>query len=128
MYRSLLMVLVLLLPAPALAARDVLREQSARTLDPAGLRGVRVENSRGDVQASASPDGRIHVTALKVVHSNSRTQSRRMADELHVDTSTEAGQLVVRAAGCVREGARIRLERAREGAVRRGRSGCRFAR
>lgn len=97
MLRSLLLILSLLLPATARAGRDVLREQSTRTVDVAGLRGVRVENSRGDVQASASADGRVHVTALKVVHGNTRAESRRMADDLHVDTSTEAGQLVVRA-------------------------------
>ena len=107
MFRSLLIVFVLLLPAPALAARDVLREQSARTVEPAGLRGLRVENSRGDVHASASADGRIHVTALKVVHSNSRAESRRMADEIHVDTSTEGGQLVVRALYPARRSIRI---------------------
>lgn len=107
MFRFLLVVFVLLLPAPALAARDVLREQSTRALDTAGLRGLRVENSRGDVQASASPDGRIHVTALKVVRSSSRAESRRMADEIHVDTSTEGGQLVVRARYPARRSIRI---------------------
>jgi hypothetical protein len=107
MLRSLLIALALLLPAPALAGRDVLREQSTRTLETAGLRGLRVENSRGDVQASASPDGRIHVIALKVVHANSRAESRHMADELHVDTSTEAGQLVVRARYPARRSIRI---------------------
>ena len=95
MFRSSLVILALLLPAPALAGRDVLREQSARTVEAAGLKGLRVENSRGDVQVSASPDGRVHVTALKIVHSNSRAESRRMADELHVDVSDQAGQLVV---------------------------------
>ena len=95
MFRSSLVLLALLLPAPALAGRDVLREQSSRTVEAAGVKGLRVENSRGDVQASASDDGRIHVTALKVVHSNSRAESRRMADELHVDVSNATGQVVV---------------------------------
>lgn len=82
---------------PALAGRDVLRQQSARTVEPAGLRGVRAENSRGDVQVGASADGKVHVSALKVVRSGSRAESERMAAEIRVEVTQEAGELVVRA-------------------------------
>jgi len=104
---TLLALLWLSLPAPALAARDVLREQSSRAVEPAGIRAVRVENPRGDVRAAESGDGRIHVTALKVIHSNSRSSSERMAADLHVDVATEAGQLMVRVRYPVRRSIRI---------------------
>ncbi len=110
MIRSTLLVLALALafhPGPAFAGRDVLREQSARTVDTAGLRGVRVENPRGDVRAAESSDGRIHVTALKLVRSGSRRESERMAGDLHVDVATESGQLVVRARYPARRSIRI---------------------
>lgn len=98
MCRNVLLLLMLLtLPGPPTAsARDVLRERSSRVVEPAGLRGVKVENSHGDLRANPSADGKIHVTALKVVRSGSRAESERMASEIRVETTTESSQLVVR--------------------------------
>ncbi|MEO5618249.1 MAG: DUF4097 family beta strand repeat-containing protein [Candidatus Eisenbacteria bacterium] len=92
-----LLVAMLALPAaPALAGRDVLRQQSSKVLETAGLRGIRAENRHGDVFATASTDGRIHVTALKLVRSGSRAESEKMSRDIRVEIATEAGELVVR--------------------------------
>jgi hypothetical protein len=92
-----LIVAMLALPAAeARAGRDVLRQQSSKVVETTGLRGVRAENRHGDVFATASTDGRIHVTALKVVRSGSRAESEKMSRDIRVEIVTESGELVVR--------------------------------
>ena len=92
-----LFVAMLALPAsPAVAGRDVLRQQSSKVVETAGLRGVRAENRHGDVFATASTDGRIHVTAIKVLRSGSRAESEKMSRDIRVEIVTESGELVVR--------------------------------
>ncbi|MBI1798607.1 MAG: DUF4097 family beta strand repeat protein [Candidatus Eisenbacteria bacterium] len=84
-----------LLVPPGHAAADVLRESSEKVLDPTGLSGVRIENSRGRVDVQPSLDGRIHVIALKEVRAASADERRRRADETHVTAGTENGVFAV---------------------------------
>jgi DUF4097 and DUF4098 domain-containing protein YvlB len=85
-----------LLPGTLLAERtSTLREQSQQVVEARGLKGLRVENPRGLVQVSPSRDGRIHLTALKLVNSKSK-QADEFARGTRVETSTEAGRFVVR--------------------------------
>ncbi len=83
-------------PQPAQAGRDVLRERSSRSMDATGVRSVRAENRHGDVTATPSPDGKIHVTAVKVVRSGSRAESERMARDLGVEILTGADEVAVK--------------------------------
>ena len=53
------------LPGPSAARPDTLSGQSRQVVEARGLKGVRVENPRGRVRVVPSPDGRLHVTALK---------------------------------------------------------------
>ena len=103
----LLVALIALPAAPAEAGRDVLREQSSKVVEAAGLRGVRIENRHGDVFATPSRDGRIRVTALKVIRSGSRSESQKMSREIRVEVATESGELAVRARYPARRSIRI---------------------
>jgi len=86
-----------LLPGTLLAEKtSTLREQSQQVVEARGLKGLRVENPRGLVQVSPSRDGRIHLTALKLVNSRMSAQADEFARGTRVETSTEAGRFVVR--------------------------------
>jgi len=87
--------LILAWAGPASAA-EVLRESSSSVSTAAGVRAVVVENSKGTVQVTASPDGQIHVTALKEVRANSSSERRRLADEISVNAENESGTYSVR--------------------------------
>jgi hypothetical protein len=98
MTRALILTLasLALLAAPAGAARNMLREEARQTVAVHDFTSLRVENSRGDVELGPSADGEVHLTALKLIRSGSADESRRLADELRVDSGIESGQLVVR--------------------------------
>ena len=98
MLPRLLMVSTLLAMAvPTVAsARDILRERSSRVVEAAGLTGVALELRHGDLRASPSADGKVHITAHKQVRSRSREESRRLSREVGVETTVEGSQLVVK--------------------------------
>lgn len=81
---------------PALAATETYREQSELVVDAAGLHGLLVENPRGRVEVRPSGDGRLHLTALKIVRSPERSRAQALAREIRVETSTESGRFAVR--------------------------------
>jgi len=83
------------LPGLALAESYAVREQSRLDVEARGIGSLRVENPRGWIQVGPSRDGRIHLTALKLVRSRSTRQAHEFSRETSVETSTEAGQFVV---------------------------------
>lgn len=85
-----------LLAPPVWAARNMVREEARQTVAVHDFTSLRVENSRGDVELGPSADGQIHLTALKLIRSNSADESRRLAGQLRVDTGIESGQFVIR--------------------------------
>jgi hypothetical protein len=87
--------LALAVPAPA-RARDVLRERSSRVVEAAGLSAVSVDLGHGDLRASPSADGKVHVTAHKLVRSRSREESLRLSREVRVETAHQGSQFVIR--------------------------------
>lgn len=78
------------------ARAEVLRESSSQVASAAGVRAVRVDNSRGSIQVAPSSDGQIHLTALKEIRAGSSEQRRRLADEITVSTGNESGTYTVR--------------------------------
>jgi hypothetical protein len=81
---------------PAPAATETYREQSELAVNAAGFRGLLVENPRGRVEVRPSSDGRLHLTALKIVRSHVRSHAQALARETRVETATEGGRFVVR--------------------------------
>jgi DUF4097 and DUF4098 domain-containing protein YvlB len=75
---------------------EVLRESSSQVAGAAGVRAVTVDNARGAIQVTASPDGEIHLTALKEVRASSSSQRRHLADEITVSAGNEGGTYAVR--------------------------------
>jgi putative adhesin len=77
------------------ASAGVWRETSERVLPATGLRAVRAENPSGLIQVRASQDGRVHVTALKVIHGDSGDHLR-LARGTRVEIGADAGVLDLR--------------------------------
>jgi DUF4097 and DUF4098 domain-containing protein YvlB len=92
----LLMLSIVVVAAPRLAAGEMLRETSEKFVESAGIGGIRVENSRGQVDIRPSADGRIHLIAIKEVDAWSESGKRHLADETLVTTATESGVFTVR--------------------------------
>ncbi len=84
------------LPGPSAAREDKLVERSRQVVEPRGITSVRVENARGWVKVAPSPDGRLHVTALKVTTGTSATRAAELARDTRVETSTTGGRFLVR--------------------------------
>src|SRR5262245_13130998 len=70
-----LLALGVLTAQPAAANEPVLREMSERTVEARGLRSIEIVNSRGRVDLLPSTDGKIHVTALKLIRYCTRTKA-----------------------------------------------------
>ena len=87
---------VVVLEAGSAGARETWREQSRLDLEPRDISGIEVHNARGRIEARPSADGRVHVTALKIVRARDRDISRRLARETLVETSRQGGRLVIR--------------------------------
>lgn len=88
-------VLALAVAAPAYAAfRHT--ERSDRVVEAAGIRALEVDNSRGDVQVTPSPDGRLHVTAVKITRGRDRAEAERFAAAITVTARTEGDRYVIR--------------------------------
>lgn len=87
---------IAVLPASAEARLATRREQSQDTVAGRGLNGVVVESERAFVRLGPSPDGSIHLTALKLIHSPGDTRAMELAAGIKVQSSTEGGRYVVR--------------------------------
>lgn len=80
---------------PAAASRLVLREQSEKTVDVRGFKSFEVINARGTVDLEPSPDGKIHVTALKFVRGHNRERAEALAREIVVEAGVRDDRYVV---------------------------------
>ena len=76
---------------------ETLQQRSERSFDASGIETVRVDNARGRVIVSRSPDARVHLTALKIVRTGDSRESERIAARLEVTTRVSDGALEVRA-------------------------------
>lgn len=74
------------------ASAGVWRETSERVLPATGLRAVRIENPSGLIQVRPSRDGRVHVSALKVIRGDAADHDR-LARGAKVEIGTDAGVL-----------------------------------
>lgn len=109
MRRVIAVILAGLFLAPAAPARSAeRREQSTRVVDAAGLKGLRVDNPGGRIAIGPSADGRIHLTALKIVR-GSGARAERFARETEVRTSTERGTYTVQVRYPRRQAIRVGL-------------------
>ena len=78
-------------------ANETWREQSVRVVDRQGITAIEVTNARGRVDVRPSADGRIHLTALKIVRASDDASRGRLARETVVEAGPQAGRFVVRA-------------------------------
>jgi hypothetical protein len=85
----------LIASGPAEATQRVWREESEKTVDGRGIRTVEITNARGRVDLTPSGDGKIHVTALKIVRSSDPERARAMARGITVQTETEGDRFTV---------------------------------
>jgi hypothetical protein len=85
-----------ILPGSSSARLAPRYEQSELVAEARGLKCVRVENVRGRIRVVPSPDGRIHLTALKVIRGATLRRSDDLADRTRVETSTAGGRFLVR--------------------------------
>jgi hypothetical protein len=83
------------LSAPAIASVRY-TEQSDRAVEARGLKRVDIENSRGDAEVAPSPDGRIHVTAIKTCRGRDQAEARGYAKDVSVTAGTEGDRYVIR--------------------------------
>jgi DUF4097 and DUF4098 domain-containing protein YvlB len=85
--RCVLLAAGLLVAAPpAVRASEVWREQSQKTVDVAGIRSLQIVNSRGRVDLLPSPDGKLHLTALKIVRVREHERAQEVARGIVVET------------------------------------------
>jgi hypothetical protein len=97
--RTLALILIVgLISAPARAGSDgssPYMERSERVADAAGLKVLDIHNPRGRVELAPSPDGRLHVTATKVVRMSDPAEARRYAAKVTVETSAANGRYAI---------------------------------
>lgn len=84
-----------LLAGPAAADREAWREQSEKTVQVRGVRTLEVVNARGRVELLPSPDGDLHITALKVVRRGGREAAQDVARRISVETGAKGDRYVV---------------------------------
>ncbi len=96
MHRWSLAAIVLVTWARLAGAEPVIREQTSSQAPAAGIRELRVENARGRVEVSPSPDDRIHVTALKTVRGSGRDEIDRFSRDTRVEAGAEGTRYLVR--------------------------------
>lgn len=81
-----LVLAVLLVPGrPAHADDEVWREQSQKTVEVKGFAALEIDNARGRVDLVPSADGRLHITALKIVRSGRLVQAQDLARRIVVE-------------------------------------------
>lgn len=90
-----LTVAVLAFAQPA-AAREPYTERSDLILPAAGLRVLRLENARGSIQVRRSTDGKLHVTAYKVIRAETEAKAKDLARVTNVVTSRAGDHYAVR--------------------------------
>ena len=71
-------------------------ERSDRVVDVRGLTALDVNNASGLVQLRPSPDGRLHVTAVKVCRARDRALATRLCGETSVETGAVGSRFDIR--------------------------------
>ncbi|MBI1796855.1 MAG: DUF4097 family beta strand repeat protein [Candidatus Eisenbacteria bacterium] len=90
-----IVVLAALAAFPTVAGAEVWREQSRQDADARGLSTIEIHNARGRIDVTPSSDGRIHLTAIKIVHLDGAGRARDLADQITVDTDRRGDHYVV---------------------------------
>jgi hypothetical protein len=80
-----LVLAALLVPGRPAQAEDVWREQSQKTVEVRGFATLEIDNARGRVDLAPSTDGRLHITALKLVRSGRQEQAQDLARRIIVE-------------------------------------------
>jgi hypothetical protein len=88
--------LALLVGPTSAEAVETWREQARKVVEPLGVRHLRVENARGKIEVRPSADGKLHITAIKVVRAEDRATARELARATRVETVTRDGRYSVR--------------------------------
>jgi cytochrome d ubiquinol oxidase subunit II len=65
-------------------------------VESAKIRTIEVGNPRGNVDIGPSPDGRIHVTALKICRGRDEAEAKRLAAQLSVTTVVQGDRYVIK--------------------------------
>lgn len=91
---ALLAVVSAVVARPAEASRWT--ERSDRDVDARDLKVLEVDNPRGDVLVTASADGRLHVTAIKIARGRDQAEARGHAREIQVTAGAEGDRYTIR--------------------------------
>ncbi len=94
-WRVLALAAVLVADRPALAGDEVWREQSQKTVEVRGFSSLEIDNARGRVDLLPSPDGRLHLTALKIVRVGRRERAQEVARGIVVEAGIRGGRYLV---------------------------------
>ncbi len=96
-FTAIALALTIQLPVAARATTSTrYAERSDQVVSAAGVKGLDIENPRGLVQVRPSSDGKIHVTAVKLVRMQRHADARKYANLTSVETRSEQGRWVVR--------------------------------
>jgi len=77
--------LAVVLASPAWADEDVWREQSQKVVEVRGFSSLEISNSRGRVDLLPSADGKLHISALKIVRSGRHERAQALARGIVVE-------------------------------------------
>jgi hypothetical protein len=77
--------LAVLAAQPARADVDTWREQSQKTVEVRGFSSLEIANSRGRVDLLPSTDGRLHISALKIVRAGRHQRAQELARGIVVE-------------------------------------------
>ena len=97
-YHTLLSCIVLgaLAVAGSALAGDTWREMSEQVVDAAKVKTLDVNNPRGIVSVSPSTDGKIHLSALKIVRTGNEKKGRELASQMQVEAGVQGDRYAVR--------------------------------
>jgi DUF4097 and DUF4098 domain-containing protein YvlB len=71
-------------------------ERSDQVVESANIRTIEVGNPRGNVEIGPSPDGRIHVTALKICRGRDEAEAKRLAAQIAVTAGVQGNRYVIK--------------------------------
>jgi DUF4097 and DUF4098 domain-containing protein YvlB len=95
--RWMTIVATVFLVATAGSARaEEVREQSSRDWEARGLDRIQVDNPRGETSVLASRDGRVHLSALKILRHSERRGAQALSRATILEADTRPGTLEVR--------------------------------
>ena len=100
---------LLTMATPGTARSESWHEESTRSIPLTGIRSLRIENARGQVNVARASGSEIRLSALKVVRSNDEKWAKRVSAETRVIAENRGGEYTVRVMYPQRQTVKIRF-------------------